>query len=324
MVAEQLRLVGAKPRRSSWSRSAATPRRPSRSPRCRRWPRATIRCCWCCRPTTSSPTSRDSAQAVLAALPAAEAGGLVTFGIVPTAAETGYGYINAARRRGRARRPALRREARPGHREQYLASGEYFWNSGMFVFRASRYLEELAKYAAEHGRAGRQSLEKATVRCRFPAPGSRIVRRLSGRLDRLRGHGENRQRRHPADRRGLERCRLLVGAVVGGRTGRRRQCPSRRRDRAGLPQHPGDQRQTAGCADRPDRHRGGGHRRCRAGRAQGPGPGSEGDRGHAQEGPSGRRRPGIARSTGRGAATTASTAASASRSSASSSSRARR
>ena len=83
--------------------------------------------------------------AVLQALPAAEAGSLVTFGIVPTAPETGYGYINAAA--GEGVRPVLAFVEKPdaATAEKYLASGEYFWNSGMFVFRASRYLEELQR-----------------------------------------------------------------------------------------------------------------------------------------------------------------------------------
>jgi mannose-1-phosphate guanylyltransferase len=87
-------------------------------------------------------------NAVRAALPLAQAGKLVTFGIVPTAPETGYGYV----RRGQAldgagfavaafvEKPAL------ALAEQYLASGEYLWNSGMFCFRASRYLEELGQH----------------------------------------------------------------------------------------------------------------------------------------------------------------------------------
>lgn len=86
--------------------------------------------------------------AVQHAQPLAEAGKLVTFGIVPKTPETGYGYI----RRGEAvnesawqvgafvEKPALDRA------RQYLASGEYLWNSGMFCFRASRYLEELDRF----------------------------------------------------------------------------------------------------------------------------------------------------------------------------------
>jgi mannose-1-phosphate guanylyltransferase/mannose-6-phosphate isomerase len=100
--------------------------------------------------------------AVLAALPAAEAGSLVTFGIVPTAPETGYGYINAAA--GEGVRPVLRFVEKPdlATAEQYLASGGYFWNSGMFAFRASRYLEELARSQPKMVESAREALDKAT------------------------------------------------------------------------------------------------------------------------------------------------------------------
>ena len=87
-------------------------------------------------------------NAVRAAMPLAEAGHLVTFGIVPTAPETGYGYVRRGAPIGGAgfgvaafvEKPAL------AVAEQYLASGDYLWNSGMFCFRASRYLEELGKH----------------------------------------------------------------------------------------------------------------------------------------------------------------------------------
>jgi len=106
-------------------------------------------------------------QAVLAALPAAEAGSLVTFGILPTSPETGYGYINAAA--GEGVRAVLRFVEKPDQAtaEKYVASGEYFWNSGMFAFRASRYLEELAKTHPKMIEMARQSLEKATVDADF-------------------------------------------------------------------------------------------------------------------------------------------------------------
>jgi mannose-1-phosphate guanylyltransferase/mannose-6-phosphate isomerase len=92
--------------------------------------------------------------AVLVARNAAEAGRLVTFGVVPHSPETGYGYI----RRGEP----LAGAATGGHRiasfvekpdaeraAQFLASGEYYWNSGMFLFRASRYMEELRRLAPD-------------------------------------------------------------------------------------------------------------------------------------------------------------------------------
>jgi mannose-1-phosphate guanylyltransferase/mannose-6-phosphate isomerase len=82
-------------------------------------------------------------QAVGTALAAADAGGLVTFGIVPDAPETGFGYIKAAS--GQGVRAVERFVEKPdlATATQYVASGEYFWNSGMFLFRASVYLAEL-------------------------------------------------------------------------------------------------------------------------------------------------------------------------------------
>ena len=87
--------------------------------------------------------------AVAAAVPAAEAGQLVTFGIVPTAAETGYGYIQAVAGGDAPVRAVARFVEKPvaATAAQYLASGQYFWNSGMFLFQASRYLAELERHA---------------------------------------------------------------------------------------------------------------------------------------------------------------------------------
>jgi mannose-1-phosphate guanylyltransferase/mannose-6-phosphate isomerase len=93
---------------------------------------------------------RDEAgfrAAVLSAVAAAESGALVTFGIVPTGPETGYGYIQAAV--GEGVRAVSRFVEKPGlaTARDYVASGDYFWNSGMFLFRASRYLDELQRFA---------------------------------------------------------------------------------------------------------------------------------------------------------------------------------
>lgn len=85
--------------------------------------------------------------AVLEALPAAEAGALLTFGIVPTAAETGFGYIKSAAGTGVRAVEQFVEKPDMATAEKYLASGEYFWNSGMFMFRASRFIEELEKFA---------------------------------------------------------------------------------------------------------------------------------------------------------------------------------
>lgn len=82
------------------------------------------------------------------ALPLAQDGKLVTFGIVPTHAETGYGYIEQGIDIGIGGFKVSRFVEKPDlvTAQEYLANGSYFWNSGMFMFRASRYLEELETY----------------------------------------------------------------------------------------------------------------------------------------------------------------------------------
>jgi mannose-1-phosphate guanylyltransferase len=94
---------------------------------------------------------RDTArfhEAVEAAVPLAEQGRLVTFGVVPDHPETGYGYI----RRGDGLGGGFtveRFEEKPDRQtaERYLTEEGYYWNSGMFMFRAGRYLEELGRHA---------------------------------------------------------------------------------------------------------------------------------------------------------------------------------
>ncbi|WP_421865978.1 mannose-1-phosphate guanylyltransferase/mannose-6-phosphate isomerase [Motiliproteus sp.] len=94
----------------------------------------------------------DQARAV------AVEGGLVTFGIVPTQPETGYGYIKAGE--GVVSRSVEAFVEKPDREtaQSYLDAGCYFWNSGMFLFRASAYLEELKKFQPEVLEACRQAL----------------------------------------------------------------------------------------------------------------------------------------------------------------------
>ena len=94
---------------------------------------------------------RDAFGAALQhAVTAAADGALVTFGVVPTGPSTGYGYIRADGTSGPASavRPVAQFVEKPDAdtAAAYIASGDYFWNSGMFVFRASRYLEELERH----------------------------------------------------------------------------------------------------------------------------------------------------------------------------------
>ena len=104
-------------------------------------------------------------EAVKQAMPLATQDWLVTFGIRPDRPETGFGYIRRA-------------EAVDGHgyrveqfvekpdqatAESYLADGDYDWNSGMFLFKASRYLEELAMLAPAMLAAVRNAHAKASA-----------------------------------------------------------------------------------------------------------------------------------------------------------------
>lgn len=89
-------------------------------------------------------------SAVSQAMPSAENGKLVTFGIVPAHPETGYGYIKSACS-GDGVLPVQEFVEKPDLKtaETYLSSGDYFWNSGMFLFKASRYLDELDKFCPD-------------------------------------------------------------------------------------------------------------------------------------------------------------------------------
>lgn len=87
----------------------------------------------------------DYESAVSKAKELAEKDRLVTFGIKPGYAETGYGYIEALGMDVKSfkEKPDVKTA------EQYVKAGNYFWNSGMFCFKAKTYLEELKKYAPD-------------------------------------------------------------------------------------------------------------------------------------------------------------------------------
>jgi mannose-1-phosphate guanylyltransferase/mannose-6-phosphate isomerase len=104
-------------------------------------------------------------QALAKAEQLAKSGHLVTFGIVPSAPETGYGYIQAGESLNE-QPDALqinRFVEKPDREtaEQYLSSGKYFWNSGMFVFRASTYLHALEQFVPDMLAATRRAYEQA-------------------------------------------------------------------------------------------------------------------------------------------------------------------
>lgn len=81
----------------------------------------------------------------------AEAGHIVTFGIKPTYPETGYGYINVTNQKLEYGVKVNKFVEKPDSitAEKYVADGNYFWNSGIFMFKASTLLEEVSKYTPE-------------------------------------------------------------------------------------------------------------------------------------------------------------------------------
>ena len=99
--------------------------------------------------------------AVEKAIPLAEEGKLVTFGIVPSYPETGYGYIKQGLEIAEGafsvdsfvEKPDLKTAA------EYLESGKYYWNSGMFLFKASKFLSEIKKFQCDIYNACQKALE---------------------------------------------------------------------------------------------------------------------------------------------------------------------
>ncbi|MDY0310863.1 MAG: mannose-1-phosphate guanylyltransferase/mannose-6-phosphate isomerase [Desulfobacterales bacterium] len=93
----------------------------------------------------------------------AEQGHLITFGIVPSAPETGYGYLRQGTpiEKGADVFRVARFVEKPDLEtaRTYLASGDHFWNSGMFLFRSSTYLEELRRHAPSIFSATRQAVQ---------------------------------------------------------------------------------------------------------------------------------------------------------------------
>ncbi len=102
--------------------------------------------------------------AIEAALPMVAEGWLVTFGITPHHPETGYGYI----RHGEEIAPGVKRATafveKPdrARAEAYVASGEYAWNAGIFLFRADAYLAAIARHDHEIGTCAQAAMAAAT------------------------------------------------------------------------------------------------------------------------------------------------------------------
>jgi mannose-1-phosphate guanylyltransferase len=102
--------------------------------------------------------------AVNQAIPLAKSGKLITFGIVPREPHTGYGYIKKGKQQGAGfvvdsfvEKPSIEMA------EDYVASSEYFWNSGMFLFKSSRYLQELKKFRLDMFEACESAMNEAQL-----------------------------------------------------------------------------------------------------------------------------------------------------------------
>lgn len=115
---------------------------------------------------------RRFCDAVVHAASEAQKGRLMTFGVLPTRAETGYGYVSTGDRLAEGLFDLAEFVEKPelATAESYLAAGTYFWNSGMFLFRADRYLEELALYQPDMLSACEAAMSAATRDLDFIRP----------------------------------------------------------------------------------------------------------------------------------------------------------
>jgi mannose-1-phosphate guanylyltransferase/mannose-6-phosphate isomerase len=99
-------------------------------------------------------------------------GRLVTFGVVPTAPHTGFGYIRrgallASDEHGAYDVDAFVEKPDAALAAELLASGDYLWNSGMFLFGAATYLDELKRYEPEVARLAEQAYKGASIEAQF-------------------------------------------------------------------------------------------------------------------------------------------------------------
>jgi mannose-1-phosphate guanylyltransferase/mannose-6-phosphate isomerase len=110
--------------------------------------------------------------AVGKAIPLAQEGRLVTFGVVPSAAETGYGYIKCGAGLASDLYDLERFVEKPdaATAQEYVDSGNYLWNSGMFLLRANAYLEQLGEHAPEILSSCQQAMAGASVDLDFVRP----------------------------------------------------------------------------------------------------------------------------------------------------------
>jgi len=105
-------------------------------------------------------------SAIATALPLAASGSLVTFGVTPRAPVTGYGYIERGEpiptSKGSFKVKQFVEKPDVQTARSYVSSGDFFWNSGMFAFRAARFLEELQRFRPDIAAAAKAAWEGGT------------------------------------------------------------------------------------------------------------------------------------------------------------------
>ena len=162
------------------------------------------------------PDTEAFVAACQAALPAAVAGSIVTFGVKPTSPASNYGYIRA--------KPAANGEAvclveafveKPDEEKAvaYVRDG-YLWNSGNFMFRADVMLAELSRFAPAVRAAAKEAIDKLVFDLDFFRLAEGGFRAGPQDIDRLRGDGTYRSRQGPAGQFPLVGHRQLE-CVVG-------------------------------------------------------------------------------------------------------------
>ena len=115
-------------------------------------------------------------DAIEKAASASSQGKLVTFGIVPSRPETGYGYIKRGEALGIDVSVLEQFVEKPDQptAKAYVASGDYVWNSGMFMFTAARYLESLGEFQSEMADVCERAMEQAERDMDFIRPNAEV------------------------------------------------------------------------------------------------------------------------------------------------------
>ena len=124
-------------------------------------------------------------EAVLDGFGPAAAGRLVTFGVRPSSPETGYGYIRGGEAMDGPVRRVVEFVEKPDRATagRYVASGEYLWNSGMFLFRASAWVATLSRHAPAVLECCRAAIESGSADLDFFRPGPELARAPAVSID---------------------------------------------------------------------------------------------------------------------------------------------